>query len=83
MARSNSDDKGSALNGGDLGWVGPGDLVSPFENAMNNLAINEISDPVQTQFGWHIIQVLEREDKDNSIEHKKNRVREEIRKRKI
>ncbi|MCF6251639.1 MAG: peptidylprolyl isomerase [Methylococcaceae bacterium] len=83
LARSNSDDKGSALNGGDLGWVGPGDLVSPFENAMNNLAINEISDPVQTQFGWHIIQVLEREDKDNSIEHKKNRVREEIRKRKI
>ena len=83
LARSNSDDKGSALNGGDLGWVGPGDLVSPFENAMNNLAINEISDPVQTQFGWHIIQVQEREDKDNSIEHKKNRVREEIRKRKI
>jgi peptidyl-prolyl cis-trans isomerase SurA len=83
LARSNSDDKGSALNGGDLSWVGPGDLVKPFESAMKKLAINEISDPVQTQFGWHIIQVLEREDKDNSVEHKKNRVREEIRKRKI
>ncbi len=83
LARSHSDDKGSAINGGSLNWVGPGDLVPPFEAAMNKLAINEISDPVQTQFGWHIIQVLEREDRDNSVEHKKNRVREEIRKRKI
>jgi len=83
LARSNSDDKGSAINGGDLNWVGPGDLVPPFEQAMNELAINGISDPVQTQFGWHIIQVLERENKDNSVEYKKNRVREEIRKRKI
>jgi peptidyl-prolyl cis-trans isomerase SurA len=83
LARSNSDDKGSAINGGDLNWVGPGDLVPPFEAAMNQLDINGISDPIQTQFGWHIIQVQEREDRDNSVEHKKNRVREEIRKRKI
>jgi len=83
LARSNSDDKGSAINGGDLSWVGPGDLVPPFEAAMNKLDINGISDPVQTQFGWHMIQVQEREDRDNSVEHKKNRVREEIRKRKI
>jgi peptidyl-prolyl cis-trans isomerase SurA len=83
LARANSDDKGSALNGGDLGWVGAGDLVPPFEAAMKQLAINEISKPVQTQFGWHIIQVLQRENKDNSAEHKKNQVREEIRKRKI
>ncbi len=83
LARSNSDDKGSAINGGDLNWVGPGALVPPFEAAMNKLAINEISEPVQTQFGWHIIQVLEREDRDNSTEHKKSRIKEEIRKRKI
>jgi peptidyl-prolyl cis-trans isomerase SurA len=83
LARSNSDDKGSAINGGDLNWVGPGALVPPFEAAMNKLAINEISEHVQTQFGWHIIQVLEREDRDNSTEHKKSRIKEEIRKRKI
>ncbi|MCK4841696.1 MAG: peptidylprolyl isomerase [Methylococcales bacterium] len=83
LARSNSDDKGSAINGGDIGWVGPGDLVAAFESAMNNLSINEISEPVQTQFGWHIIQVLDRENRDNGVEHKKSRVREEIRKRKI
>lgn len=83
LARSNSDDKGSALNGGDLGWVGTGDLVPPFEAAMKELSLNEISPPVQTQFGWHIIQVLERKDKDNSAEYKKSRIKDEIRKRKI
>jgi peptidyl-prolyl cis-trans isomerase SurA len=83
LARAHSDDKGSALKGGSLGWVGPGDLVKPFEVAMGNLKINEISEPVQTQFGWHLIQVLDRKEKDNSAEQKKNRVRDAIRKRKI
>jgi len=83
LARANSDDKGSAINGGDLDWVGPGALVPPFEEAMNQLKIDEISDPVQTQFGWHIIQVLERENKDNSLQYEKNKIREEIRNRKI
>ncbi len=83
LARANSDDKGSAINGGDLNWVGPGDLVPPFEAAMNKLAINEISEPVQTQFGWHIIQVLKRQDKDNSVDFKKNQIRKQIRNRKI
>ncbi len=83
LARSNSDDKGSAINGGDLGWVAPGDLVPAFESAMNQLAINGISNPVQTQFGWHLIQVLEKQEKDNSVEFKKNQVKELIRARKI
>ncbi|MDO9169050.1 MAG: peptidylprolyl isomerase [Methylobacter sp.] len=83
LARAHSDDKGSALKGGSLDWVGPGDLVKPFEEAMVNLGINEVSEPIQTQFGWHIIQVLGRENKDDSNEFKKNLVREAIRKRKI
>jgi peptidyl-prolyl cis-trans isomerase SurA len=83
LARAHSDDKGSALKGGSLDWVGPGDLVKPFEEAMQKLGINEISDPVQTQFGWHIIQVLGRENKDDSNEFKKNLIKEAIRKRKI
>lgn len=83
LARAQSDDKGSALKGGSLDWVGPGDLVKPFEEAMRKLAINEISEPIQTQFGWHIIQVLGRENKDNSDQNKKNFVKEAIRKRKI
>jgi peptidyl-prolyl cis-trans isomerase SurA len=83
LARAHSDDKGSALKGGSLGKVNPGDLVKEFEEAMNRLAIKEISDPIQTQFGWHLIQVLDRETKDNSAEHQKNLAREAIRKRKI
>ena len=83
LARSHSDDKGSAINGGSLDWVVPGALVPPFEEAMNKLAINEISNPVQTQFGWHIIQVLARETQDDSEQFKKEKVRDEIRKRKI
>ncbi|CAD6880875.1 Periplasmic chaperone and peptidyl-prolyl cis-trans isomerase of outer membrane proteins SurA (EC 5.2.1.8) [Methylomonas albis] len=83
LARAHSDDKGSAINGGSLDWVSPGALVPPFEEAMNKLAINEISQPVQTQFGWHMIQVLGRENQDNSEQFKKDKIREEIRKRKI
>ncbi len=83
LARAHSDDKGSALKGGSLDWVSPGDLVKPFEEAMTKLDINQISDPIQTQFGWHLIQVLDRENKDDSLEHKKNLVRDAIRKRKI
>ncbi|MFI3188305.1 MAG: peptidylprolyl isomerase [Methylococcales bacterium] len=83
LARAHSDDRGSALKGGELGWVEPGSLVKPFEDAMSQLSINQISEPVQSQFGWHLIQVLDRKDKDNASEHKKNLVREAIRKRKI
>ena len=83
LARAHSDDKGSAIKGGLLDWVGPGDLVKPFEDVMEKLPIKELSEPFQTQFGWHLIQVLERENKDNSQEFKKNMVRDAIRKRKI
>lgn len=83
LARSHSDDKGSAIKGGSLDWVSPGDLVKPFEETMNHLAINEVSQPVQTQFGWHLIQVLDRNSKDDSAEYRKNLVREALRKRRI
>ena len=83
LARAHSDDKGSALKGGSLDWISPGDLVKPFEETMTKLDINQISEPIQTQFGWHLIQVLDRENKDDSLEHKKNLVRDAIRKRKI
>lgn len=83
LARANSDDPTSALKGGDLGWIAPGALVKPFEKTMDELAINDLSDPVQTQFGWHLIQVLGRKDKDNSEQYKKEQVKLAIRKRKI
>jgi len=83
LASTNSDDKTSAANGGDLGWVNPGMMVKEFEDAMNNLSIGAVSEPVRTQFGWHLIQVLERRKHDNTDEFQKNQAREIIRQRKI
>lgn len=83
LARSHSNDPGSAANGGSLGWVSPGDLVPAFEEVMTDLKLNEVSPPFRTQFGWHIVQVLERRDYDDTDELKKNRAREQIRQRKI
>ena len=82
IARGNSDDKGSAVKGGELGWVPPGALVPAFETVMNELPPNQLSQPVQTQFGWHLIQVLERQQSNDSEEFEKNKAREEIFKRK-
>jgi peptidyl-prolyl cis-trans isomerase SurA len=81
MARQYSED-GSANNGGDLGWVNPGDTVPPFEKAMNALGVGEISDPVLSPFGWHIIQVLERRQQDMTKEASRLKARQEIRTRK-
>lgn len=81
MARQYSED-GSASNGGDLGWVNPGDTVPAFEKEMNSLGLGEISPPVLTPFGWHIIQVLERREQDMSKEAARLKARQEIRARK-
>ncbi|OAM51417.1 molecular chaperone SurA [Methylovorus sp. MM2] len=81
LARQYSED-GSANNGGDLGWVNPGDTVPQFEQAMNALKINQISDPIRTPFGWHIIQVVERRTQDMSRESARMKARQEIRSRK-
>lgn len=81
LARLHSED-GSAANGGDLGWLSPGDTVPDFENAMNKLSINVVSPPIQTQFGWHLIEVLERRKEDVTQEKQKLRAKLEIRDRK-
>ena len=81
MAKQNSED-GSASKGGDLGWVAPGDTVPEFERAMNQLRDGEISQPVQSPFGWHLVQVLERRSDELSGDRKKNAARQAIRQRK-
>ncbi len=68
LARTYSDDVANALDGGDLGWVLPGTMVPEFEQATNNTAIGEISTPVRTSFGWHILKVEGRRDVDMSDE---------------
>lgn len=81
LARQYSEDA-SANSGGDLGWVNPGDTVPQFEQAMNLLAPGEISEPVRTPFGYHIIQVEERRKQDMTQEAARFKARQEIRTRK-
>jgi len=81
MAKANSDDA-SASKGGDLGWVAPGDTVPEFERVMNALKDNEISEPVKTPFGWHLVQVLGRRSDEMSADRKKIVARQAIRQRK-
>jgi len=83
LARGNSEDIVSAANGGDLGWSSPGDLVPEFENEMNSLAVNQISEPFQTQYGFHIVQVLDRRQHDSTIDTRRARAREVIWQRKL
>ena len=68
LAREYSEDIGSAQEGGELGWTSPGQMVPEFDAAMQKTAIDEISDPVRTQFGWHILQVEGRRENDMTNE---------------
>ena len=81
LARANSEDTSNA-RGGDLGWLSAGDTVPDFEHAMDRLAVNEISQPVRTPFGWHLIQVLERRKQDVTQERRREQARQAIRQRK-
>lgn len=82
LAKAHSDDPGSGVEGGDLGWVSPGEMVSPFEKSMNTLAIDELSEPVQSRFGWHLIQVLGRRDQDVTDKVQEKNARDAIQARK-
>lgn len=77
-ARLHSED-GSAPQGGDLGWLSPGETVPEFESAMDALKVGQVSGLVQTGFGWHLIQVMERRNTDVSVEQKRQRARNAIR----
>ena len=66
LARSHSDDTASAVDGGNLGWTSQGVMDPYFEEQMNRLEIGEVSEPFQTSFGWHIVQVLERRQVDET-----------------
>ncbi|MBA2650313.1 MAG: peptidylprolyl isomerase [Legionella sp.] len=83
MAKQYSVDVVSASKGGDLGWVNPGQLVPEFEKAMNDLPLHSISRPIKTQYGWHLIEVMERKEKDDSIAFKKQQVRQFLQQRKF
>ncbi len=80
LARLHSED-GSAVRGGDLEWIYPGDTVPEFERAMNELKPGQLSEPVKSQFGWHLIEVMERRVADMSEERLRQQARQALRER--
>jgi peptidyl-prolyl cis-trans isomerase SurA len=81
LAKLNSEDA-SAAKGGDLGWLSAGDTVAEFDEAMKKLQPNQVSPPVRTSFGWHLIEVLERRKQDVTIDRARNEAQTAIRQRK-
>jgi peptidyl-prolyl cis-trans isomerase SurA len=82
LAKEFSEDPGSALSGGELGWSTPGMFVPEFEQTMSTIAVNDISEPFASQFGWHILQVTERRQQDFSSEILRNKAQSMLRQRK-
>lgn len=78
LAKTYSEDAGSARNGGDLNWVGTGEMVPSFEEMMLKTPINGISPVFESQFGWHILQVLGERDQDFSQQYKRNLARQAL-----
>jgi peptidyl-prolyl cis-trans isomerase SurA len=79
VAEAVSEDTGSAAEGGDLGWVSPGDTVQEFERVIASLPLNEISEPIKSRFGWHLIEVLETRSHDTTDEVKRDQCARQIR----
>ncbi len=82
LARAHSQDPGSGSDGGELGWVTPGKMVPEFEKAMDELQVGEVSQPIKSRFGYHLIQVTDRRELDNTEDYQRTRARESIRQRK-
>ena len=73
LARQHSEDPGSKMEGGELGWSAPDTFDPAFEGVMNSADIGEVSTPFQSSFGWHILEVLDRRNEDISDDVRKNR----------
>jgi len=79
LAHAQSEDPGSATDGGDLGWISPGDLVPEFEKAIDALPLKQVSEPIQSRYGWHIAEVLDRREHDTTDEVKREECTRSIR----
>ncbi|MDW3095643.1 MAG: peptidylprolyl isomerase [Gammaproteobacteria bacterium] len=83
LARAHSEDPGSAANGGELGWTAPSVFAPAFREVVEKIPPNELSNPFKSRFGWHILQVIDKREHDNSDEARRNQAREFIRQRKL
>ncbi|MDF2075247.1 peptidylprolyl isomerase [Pseudomonas mendocina] len=82
LAKSFSEDPGSALNGGDLNWIDPNALVPEFREVMNNTASGELSKPFKSPYGWHVLQVMGRRATDSSAQFREQQAANLLRNRK-
>lgn len=82
LARAHSEDTGSAIDNGSLGWTSPGEMVPEFEEVMDALDEGEVSDVFQSRYGWHIIKVEDRRQENMEAEFKRKKARDQIRERK-
>jgi peptidyl-prolyl cis-trans isomerase SurA len=76
LAKEYSDDPGSAVNGGDLGWINPGDMVPAFDNMMNDIAPGQLSQPFKSKFGWHVLEVEGRKETDMGEQVQRNQIKQ-------
>ncbi|MCI0511281.1 periplasmic chaperone for outer membrane proteins SurA [Chromohalobacter marismortui] len=83
MAQQYSDDDGTALDGGELGWVRPGQMVPAFEDAVNRMTVGELSQPVRSRFGYHVIKLEDRRKKDVTREAQREQIRQTLFQRKV
>ena len=83
LARQNSQEPGSAAKGGDLGWLEPGDAGPEFDQALSTLKPGEVSDVIESPFGFHILRVTERKSEDQSKQRERNNARQVLRERKM
>ena len=83
LSKEFSEDPGSALKGGELGWSTPGMFVAEFEQTMSGIALNEVSEPFRSQYGWHILQVTDRRMQDFSDNILRNGAENLLRQRKF
>lgn len=79
LAKQYSDDPGSAIKGGDIGWTSKGDTVPQFEQTIINTPVGQISKPFKSPFGWHILQVMETRDSNMANEKERADIRQELR----
>jgi peptidyl-prolyl cis-trans isomerase SurA len=82
LARQYSEDIGSAMEGGELGWTSPGQLVTAFQRAMDNTQPGQISEPFKSRYGWHIVQVEQRRQQDVTNEMRRNLARNHLHEKK-
>ena len=83
LARVHSDDSGSASKGGELGWIDPGNTIPVFERMMDSLEPGAISEPFESQYGWHLVQVQERRDRDGTETNRRAEAMRRLRARKV